>query len=254
MVKSMIKTEGIVLKGMKYQETSKILTIYTKGLGKISVMAKGANRPKSTLIANTQPFSYNEFQLTHGRNFYYISQADIIDSFYEIRENMERVSYGFYILELIDKSVPDEEANKKIFLLLEKTLRILAQTQNNYLKLVAAFGLKHISFLGYRPYINGCVVCGNNQGKGFKFSNTEGGIICDNCYTKDYSAKQMDKEVYQAMGDLLYTPLDELDKLDISEDVLTKFHQVLEDYILYNIERKDFNSLNFLKLNKANLD
>lgn len=80
----MLKTEGIVLRELKYQETSKILSIYTKKMGKISVMAKGANRPKSTLIANTQPFSYNEFQLSEGRNFFYINQADIIDSFYDI--------------------------------------------------------------------------------------------------------------------------------------------------------------------------
>ena len=50
----MIKTAGIVLKEIKYQETSKILSIYTKKLGKISVMAQGANRPKSRLLANTQ--------------------------------------------------------------------------------------------------------------------------------------------------------------------------------------------------------
>lgn len=250
----MLKTEGIVLKASKYQETSKILSIYTKEMGKISVMAKGANRPKSKLIANTQPFSYNEFQFSQGRNFYYINQADIIDSFYDIRENMERVLYGFYLLELVDKSVAEEEANKKIFLLFEKALRLLSQAQDNYLKLIVAFELKYISFLGYRPHIGGCVMCGNNQSSEYKFSNLEGGIICRDCQTKDQGAKLMDKGVYDSMVKLLYASLDDLDSIVISENTIYRLHTIIEDYILYNIDRKGFNSLNLLKSRKIDLD
>lgn len=246
----MIKTEGIVLKEIKYQETSKILSIYTKKLGKISVMAQGANRPKSRLIANTQIFSYNEYQLTQGRNFYYINQADIIDSFYNIRENMDRMVYGFYILELIEKSVAAEETNERIFLLVEKTLRILAALTDNYLKLIVAFELKYISFLGYRPYLSACVMCGNGESTGYRFSNSEGGLICTNCYTKDISAKTISINDYEAMIKLIYIELDKLDDLKISEEVLYKIHNILEEYILYNIDRKGFNSLEFYRSNK----
>ena len=250
----MLKTEGIVLRERKYQETSKILSIYTKKMGKISVMAKGANRPKSALIANTQPFSYNEYQFSQGRNFFYINQADIIDSFYDIRENMERVIYGFYILELVEKSVPDEEANEKIFLLLEKTLRILSQIQDNYLKLIIAFELKYISFLGYKPYLDHCVMCGNGESDLYKFSNIQGGIICTSCYTKDFTAKVIHRDVYNSMVKLLYATLDDLDRIYVSEDTLSRLHDIIEDYILYNIDRKEFNSLNLFKSNKLNFD
>ena len=250
----MLKTEGIVLRETKYQETSKILSIYTKKMGKISVMAKGANRPKSKLIANTQLFSYNEYQFSQGKSFYYINQADLIDSFYDIRENMERVIYGFYILELVDKSVADEEANEKIFLLIEKVLRLLSQIQDNYLRLIAAFELKYISFLGYRPYVSECVMCGNGESLGYKFSNLEGGILCINCYTKDLTAKLIDKDIYEAMVKLLYAPLDELDNIYISEDTLCRLHDIIENYILYNIDRKEFNSLKLFKFNKLSTD
>ncbi len=110
------KTEGIVLKEFRFRETSKILTIYTLKHGKIQAMARGgAYRPKSQLIANTQAFSYNEYQLYKGRNFYYINQGDIIDSFYSIRENINRLMYGSYLLELTDLSIMEEEPNEKYF-------------------------------------------------------------------------------------------------------------------------------------------
>lgn len=250
----MLKTEGIVLRESKYQETSKILSIYTKKLGKISVMAKGANRPKSTLIANTQPFSYNEYQFSQGKSFYYMNQADIIDSFYDIRENMDRVIYGFYLLELVDKSVAEEEANEKIFLLLKKTLRLLTQIEDNYLRLIIAFELKYISFLGYKPYLEECVMCGNKESLGYKFSNSQGGIICTDCYSKDFSAKPISKDVYTSMIKLLYARLEDLDDVDVSMDTLCRLHDIIEAYILYNIDRKEFNSLNMFKSNKLNLD
>ncbi len=250
----MLKTEGIVLKESKYQETSKILSIYTRKMGKINVMAKGANRPKSRLIANTQPFSYNEYQFSQGKNFYYINQADILDSFYDIRENMNRVIYGFYLLELVGKSVEDEEPNEKIFLLLEKTLRLLSQIEDDYLKLIVAFELKYISFLGYKPYLEKCVMCGNGESLGYKFSNVQGGILCTDCYSKDFTSKVISKDVYASMVRLMYAKLEDLDNLEVSEDTLCRIHDIIENYILYNIDRKEFNSLNMFKSNKLNLD
>ncbi len=250
----MLKTEGIVLKGQKYQETSKILSIYTKNLGKISVMAKGANRPKSRLIANTQPFSYNEYQFSEGRSFYYINQADIIDSFYDIRENMDSMVYGFYILELVEKSVEDEEANEKIFLLLVKTLKILSKLKSDYLRLLVAFELKYISFLGYRPYLSSCVMCGNGKSQEYRFSYLEGGIICSKCYTKDLTAKPISREVFDSMIYLLYAQLDLLDEVEVKDEILCQLHDILEGYILYNIDRKEFNSLKFFKSHKLKLD
>lgn len=238
----MLRTEGIVLNEIRYKDTSKILNIYTKKLGKISLMAQGAYKPKSVLIATTQIFSYSEFNLQRGRNFYYINQADIIDSFYSIRENIERVFYGSYILELIDKSTPIEEENDKLFLLLEKGLKTLSELEKDYLKFIVSYELKFISFLGYRPYLNNCVLC-NNEDNNMRFSFIEGGLICKDCFKLDPQSRKIDKAMFMGMNNLLYTSLDELDSINIGNDTLWAIHKILVDYILHNIDRKQFNSL-----------
>ncbi|MBC8590760.1 DNA repair protein RecO [Wansuia hejianensis] len=243
----MLKTEGIVLSEIRFKETSKILNIYTKKYGKIPVMARGAYKPKSKLIATTQPFSYNEYILHKGRNFYYLNQGVVIDPFYNIRENIKRFAYGFYILELIEKSIPEEEENERLFLLLEKSLRILSNIDEEFLKFIVAFELKYISFLGYRPYIDSCVICNNNHNLNMKFSNSEGGIICSNCFSIDPGGKSIDMLTIKVMKKLLFTPLDSLNSLETPVNILMKLHNILEEYILYNIDRKEFNSLNLLK-------
>ena len=59
----MLKTEAIVLNEIRYKDTSKIINLYTKNFGRISVMAQGAYKPKSILIASTQSFSHSELCL-----------------------------------------------------------------------------------------------------------------------------------------------------------------------------------------------
>ncbi|MCF6461069.1 DNA repair protein RecO [Clostridium sp. Cult3] len=246
------KTEGIVLKELRFKETSKILTIYTERHGKIQAMARGAYRPKSQLIANTQPFSYNEYNLYKGRNLYYINQGDIIDSFYSIRENINRLMYGSYLLELLDLSTMEEEKNEKLFLLLRKGLLVLSKLEKDFLKFILAYELKYISFLGYKPYLEGCVNCGSRDLNQIKFNIDRGGIVCKSCFHVVPYCENMDFNMYKAIKILLYTPLDEVICLKIPKDTTFKLHAIMEKYILNKIDRKGFNSLNMLKSMKNN--
>lgn len=242
----MEKTEGIILSELRFRDTSKILTIYTKELGKISVMAKGAYRPKSKLLASTQPFSYNEFQFSKGKNFYYINQIDIIDTFYNMRNKIERLAFGFFILELLDKSIIEEEKNEKIFKLLTKSLNILSDLDDDYLKFIASYELKYMSFLGYRPEIGACVSCGNKNSK-MRFSKTQGGLLCNNCGHLDTRARFVSNIEIDLMQRLLFSSLDNLDEIQVHFSTLTKIQDLLMEYILYNIDIRELKSLNLLK-------
>lgn len=240
------KVEGVVIKEFRFKETSKILTIYTDKCGKISVMARGAYNPKSPLIANTQCFSYNEYNIYKGRNLYYINQADIIDSFYPIREDITRMMYGSYILELINLSTVEEDKNERLFILLVKGLNILSQIKKDYLKLILSYELKYISFLGYRPSLDKCIICNRRDFKEIKFSIDKGGIICPNCQSIEPYCEYMNIDMYKAMRALLYTPLDKIFSINISKNTMFKLHRIMVKYILNKIDRKQFNSLNML--------
>lgn len=241
------KIEGIVIKEIRYKDTSKILTIYTRNNGKISAMARGAYKAKSQLMAGSQLFSHNEYQLNKGRNFYYLNQADVVESFYSIRENISRVMYGSYILELVDLSTMAEEDNENLFLLLEKGLSVLAKLDENFLEFILAYELKYISFLGYRPVLDRCTVCNKSKFNNFKFSIEQGGIICSQCFHKEPYCQYMDLDMYRAMRTLLYKPLDEIHTLEFPKGTTFKLHEIVVKYILNKIDRKRFNSLKMLK-------
>jgi len=79
-----LNTQGIVLKAVRYEENDVILTLFTRKLGKVAALAKGAKRNKSSLLSSSQLFSYSNYTLKKQGGMYRVSQSDIIKSFYDI--------------------------------------------------------------------------------------------------------------------------------------------------------------------------
>lgn len=244
----MYKTRGIVLREIRYKDTSKIINVLTEDMGKISIMARGAYKAKSTLVSSSQQFSYNEYNLRKSRGIYYLNQGDTIDSFYNIRKSLEKYVYGSYLLELADKSLVQDQVNNQVFELLKAGLYYLSSLDKDVLKFVIAYEIKFISILGYRPCIDTCVNCRNMAGVEYRFSLNLGGLICNNCFFEDRQARRISKEDYNFLFKLLYTPFKDLDKLGVKGIELEKIHQILVAYILYILERNSFNSLKSLDL------
>lgn len=242
-----LKTEGLVLRQTKYDEWDKILTIFTRSNGKIQAIAKGARRPKGSLVASTQVFSYSEFLLYQGRNLYQVNQADIIESFFSLRDDLYKLAYATYIAELVDAGASEEYANEKLFDLSIKALSVLAKLKKDYKKLLIAFELKYISFIGYRPHLRKCVICNNELGNRVKFSSEHGGSVCEECSSHGYFGQLVGKEIIKKIEELLYITLDNLDDLSISSKDIDIIEKLVSGYIMNHIEKKNFKSLEFLR-------
>ncbi|WP_352419863.1 DNA repair protein RecO [Proteiniborus sp.] len=243
----MLKTEGLVIRQTKYDEWDKILTIFTRNNGKVQAIAKGARRPKGGLVAGTQMFSYSDFLLYPGRNLYQVNQADIIESFFALRDDLYKLAYATYIIELIDAGAVEELANIKLFDLSIKTIRILSKLNKDYKKLLTAFELKYISFIGYRPYIRSCVICNGDLGNTVKFSNEHGGAICESCSSHGYYGYVVTREILSKIEELLFISLDDIENLVISNKDIDIIENIVSNYIMSHIEKKKFKSLEFLK-------
>lgn len=240
----MIRTKGIVLSGIKYKESSKILKVYTKELGKISIMAQGVMKPKSQYLSSTEIFSISDFQLKKGKSFYYIESCDLDESNYTLRQDMDKMILGFYVMELIDKSIPDEEENNIIFDLLLKTIKVMTITENPLL-VSLSFQLKFASFLGYRPVLLNCSSCDTRSSSYWEFHPDKGGIVCEACSRR--SGREVSGLEISILNKLLLSTFEEISEYKINPIILTKLHGIISDYLLYNLDRKEFKSLLLLE-------
>ncbi len=112
------KTTAIVLRQRRLGEADKIITLFTPNLGKIDAVAKGVRRTRSKVAGHVEPLTYTAFMLARGRELDIITQAQSIEAFSELREDLERTSRGLYAAELVDRFTPERQENFQVFRLL----------------------------------------------------------------------------------------------------------------------------------------
>lgn len=179
------KSEAVVLRATKWSETSKIVTLYTLGFGKVKVVAKGARRPKSKFGASLEPITHSVvvFYRKEGRDLHTLSQSDLIASFPKLKSDLSSLTYASAVCELTDRLIAGEEPNAPLFRALVETLRGIEESEaEDAEKFLWRFQLQLASFLGYRPEFGSCVRCGAPlEGAKVAFSFALGGTLCDRC-------------------------------------------------------------------------
>lgn len=161
---NLIKVKGIVIREVQYKDNDKIITILTDTLGKISCIARGAKKTNSPILANSQYLVYNEFVLYKNKNFYYINSASIVDTFYNLRVNLDKLEIVFELTKILQRVTDENEDTTDILKLFLNTLYILNKLDKNNDLIVATFKIKLFCLLGFMPRIEKCAQCGQAFG------------------------------------------------------------------------------------------
>lgn len=107
--------EGVVLVRRNYSEADRILSVYSKGHGRVTLLAKGVRKPASRKRGHIEVFARIRFQASYGRGFDLITEAEIIDNFTEIRKNLKRVALAYYFTEVVGRVTHEGEANNELY-------------------------------------------------------------------------------------------------------------------------------------------
>ena len=152
------RDEAVVLRTYKLGEADRIVVLATKANGKVRAVAKGVRKTKSRFGARLEPLSYVSLQLYEGRNLDTITQAETIDSFRAIREDLDRYGSAVGVLEVVDQIAMEREVDPRRFAMLVGVLRTIAENDNPLV--VPAFYLKVLAHEGFQPEVEACVSCG----------------------------------------------------------------------------------------------
>jgi DNA repair protein RecO (recombination protein O) len=147
---SIIKCDGIVLAEHPYGEFDKMLTVLTAENGKISVSAKGAKKTTGRFLACSQTFCYSSMQLYQGRNgIYTLSDAQLKNSFYNLRNDYDRLMTASEIAKLTMKVAQPEASDSELMRLVLNTLYFLSKGEKSRQLLSAIFKLRLVSEQGF---------------------------------------------------------------------------------------------------------
>ncbi|MBA1337191.1 MAG: DNA recombination and repair protein RecO [Firmicutes bacterium] len=240
----LFKTRGVVTKTVNYGEGDKIITLLTDTHGKIQAMARGARRTKSKLIAGTQLFCYGEFLLYKGKSWYYIDQVEIDNTFYKLRNDLIRLSFGTYFIELINEITQPELAPGNLFDLAVQTLETLSDETTDPELILRAAEIKALAYSGFRPQLRRCANCGR-PGEMVAFSPSAGGVICRECRDSGLYGYSISSQALKIMDLMLRWDLDKLKCLKLDLELYKELEKVMRAYVAAHIE-KDFVSNRFI--------
>jgi DNA repair protein RecO (recombination protein O) len=172
------RDEGIVLRTMRLGEADRIVTILTKEHGKVRAVAKGVRRTKSRMGARVEPLSHVAMLCWRGRELDIVSQAESLDTFRTIREDMARLEPATTILEIADQVAEQHAPAEELFSMVLGALRSLETTASPML--LGAFCFKLLANEGVSPVVDACARCGS-PGPLVAFELVEGGLLCGRC-------------------------------------------------------------------------
>lgn len=240
---------GIVLKELQLKESDKVITVLTRELGVISIYAKGAMRLKNKFHSSTGIFTYSEFVVFEGREdrMFQLNEAVVKKVFYNLTASVENISLAMYMSELVQEVVVPDEVSNDILRLFLNCLYMLCENKWSPLMTKAAFEMRLMSDVGFRPNLVGCKRCMEYDKELFLFDTEGGYLICPDC-KKNYDVNCVICEASVTLA-LRYLALADLEKMfsfKLSGLSLIKLCQICEKYTISHT-KDTYKALEFLK-------
>ncbi|MDR1914276.1 MAG: DNA repair protein RecO [Clostridiales bacterium] len=231
---SVFQARGIVLRESESGEADKKLTVFAKTYGKIFVTARGARKIKSKILSAAQLFTYADFVIYDGGKFRTLSQADVIERFYNLRQDYDRFVLAQYLVRLVDRTLPYDTPADELLHLLVISISALAKGIRDPLIVVRAFEIKFFQLNGLSPRMDYCAECDKPIESEAWFGKE--GTVCNLC--KKFPAVRIDSNVIAAIKYVLEADLGDIFKFRLNPQTLSELTSAC----------KLFLEINFIKL------
>jgi DNA repair protein RecO (recombination protein O) len=242
------RTEAIILKRRDMGEADRLLTLLTPRHGKLDVIAKGARKPTSQKTGHVELFTRADMLIHAGREIGVAVQAEMVEPYLGLRENLKRSAYANYAAELLDRfTAHAEEDYTALFSLLDDTLKRLADDDDPRLA-VRYYEIRMLDLLGFRPELLECVIGRDPiMPEDQFFSHVQGGVVCPQHAHLSKGAFPISMVALKLMRHMQRSGYKQVKSLKVSPQLHVEVERVMLGYITHILERK-LQSVEFLRL------
>ena len=232
-----IKTKGIILAQNNMGDYDKMCTLLTPDLGKIGCSAKGARRPKSTLMAGTQFLCFGDFLVYKGASTYHINSCEPIEIFYNLRLDLDKLTYATKIAKIVNDVTDENQNTYRILQLTLNTIYMISETQKDLEFILSIFKIRLLSILGFRPIIDRCANC---KGKEYLryFSFKDSGFKCETCAKLDKGAIRISDSTIKAIRYIIMADAKKIYSFEIADEYKKELQLLSKIYLNECLEKE----------------
>lgn len=235
----LIKSDALILHAIRWHESSKIVTLYSREWGKIGVIARGALKPKSPFTGSIETLNFVRctVSMKTGRDLQILTELDVADSYSGLRLKLERLPYALAITELLNLVLHEHEADA-IFFDFTTTMLKNIETAENPDIIFWYFLLKFSSFLGFRPQLKHCHICHSEPSSGsVRFNLPQGTIFCADCASNTVGGMKLEHHHWQFLKHLQTYPYKKIQDFSFDNADGFNFTPLLLEYMNFHTEK-----------------
>jgi len=202
------KDKAVCLRTADYSETSQVVTLFTRDWGKLSAIAKGAKRPKSSFDGPIEPFSFGDIVYSPGRsdNLAILTEFNQKRGFLNLRKNLASLNSAYFAAELLEAFTYDLDPHAELFNSFMQFLSDIAGADSrDGLGLLILFQLTLLAEVGTKPILAECVNCRtpfSDKWRQVYFSSSANGLICPDCEQAFTDKIRLTKNAAASLADL----------------------------------------------------
>ena len=231
------RVEAVVLRHMDWGEADRLIWCYSLELGKLRAVAKGVRKPRSRKAGHLEPFTRANLLLAQGRDIPLITQADTVEAYLPLRDDLRQATYASYVVELLDRFTYEEGENRALYRLLTDTLRRLCGPDDLDLAL-RYYEIRLLDLAGFRPQLFNCAGCGAEiQPQDQYFSAEQGGVLCPSCGLQASGSRPISMTALKYLRHFQRSTFAEARRARPTTAAHRELEVIMQHYLTYLLER-----------------
>jgi DNA repair protein RecO (recombination protein O) len=241
------KTSAVILRRSDFGEADRLITLFTPEHGKLRAIAKGVRRPQARAAGHVELYTVADMVIAHGRDLKIISQAELVEPFLAIHDDLKRIGYASLFAELIDRFSVDEQENKNAYMLLVSGLSWLCEQDIDLALASRYYELRLLDVMGYTPSFFDCVISGDPlQPEDQFYSVTEGGVVSPPYSTGYENLIHLPLPVFKILRHFMRHNWQTVKQLHLTYEQHRLLERILHSTLIYLLEQR-LQSVEFLR-------
>lgn len=248
-------TEGIVLKQIKAAYGRRMILLFSKKYGKISVGTSISEKGRNKSALALRPFTHGRYELFKNRDSFNLNSADVVKSYYKIGEDVDKYMNSSFVLEFTEKVLEEGQPSQGMFNLILDYLNVIENRQKSHGTVVLGYEVKTLKIMGVLPELHTCIHCGSvcdRENPPVYLDVKEGGVICSKCGSqvgntgRDLLIYSVDFGIVNILRYFADHSLKDLEGLALDEKVREKLQAIIKAYAAYHLDISGLKSEGFL--------
>lgn len=230
------KTEGVVLKRRNLGEADSVFTVFSAHHGKFEAVARGVRKPRSHMGGHLEPLTRSRVMLAQGRSLDVFTQAETLEPYRFVREDLDRAACALYCADLLDAFTVERQEAPELYRLLVEVLQALEA--NCSLTVVRYFEVQLLALAGFEIQTDGCAACGARlPQEDTLYAAAAGGLVCRDCRTEAGAGRMLSVTAVKVLRFARNATVEAFTAVRLDDDLARALESALADTIRSVLEK-----------------